>query len=162
MRNTITKDELTNGDKMTGDAPIARTGLALCHRVILDSVAHWWVPARTRRVHQCHFGGRPWVAHNKVHAQHQNDKTKVTAPRLGYQHSDSSSARVKLQMYLSCLLQILHRIEFVTSFFFSVCVPCTHLDALSSHRVCGDSLEPTALTLQSDTRCFFEETWLRH
>ena len=26
---------------MTGDAPIARTGLALCHRVTLDSVAHW-------------------------------------------------------------------------------------------------------------------------
>ena len=51
MRNTITEDKLTNtfasGDKTTGDAPTARTGLALCHRVTLDSVAHWWVPART-------------------------------------------------------------------------------------------------------------------
>ena len=35
MQNTITEDKLTNtfasGDKMTGDAPTARTGLALCH-----------------------------------------------------------------------------------------------------------------------------------
>ena len=90
MRNTITEDKLANtfasGDKMTGDEPTARTGLALCHSVILDSVAHWWVPARTPTVHQCFHGGRPWVAHNKLHAQHRNDKTKVIAPRLGYQH----------------------------------------------------------------------------
>ena len=75
---------------MTGDAPVASTGLALCHRVTLDSVAHWWVTARTPTVHQCHYGR--WVAHNKVHAQHRNDKTKATAPRLSYQHSDSSPA----------------------------------------------------------------------
>ena len=70
MRNTITEDKLTNtfavGDKMAGDAPTARTGLALCHRVILDSVAHW-VPARTRTVHQCLYGGRPW-ARDTLHA----------------------------------------------------------------------------------------------
>ena len=47
---------------MTGDAPTARTGLALCHRVILDSVARWWFPARTRAVHQCLHGGRPCAA----------------------------------------------------------------------------------------------------
>ena len=62
MRNTIIEDKLTNtfasGDKTTGDAPTARTGLALCHRVTLDPVAHWWVPARTPTVHQClHVGG---------------------------------------------------------------------------------------------------------
>ena len=30
-----------------------RQGLALCHRVTLESVAHWWVPARTPTVHWC-------------------------------------------------------------------------------------------------------------
>ena len=53
---------------MTGDAPPARTGLSLCHRVILDSVAHWWVLARTPTVHQCLYGGRPWVAQDTLHA----------------------------------------------------------------------------------------------
>ena len=72
MQNTITEDKLTNtfevGDKMTGDAPTARTGLALCHRVILDSVAHWWFPAWTPTVHQCHYGGKPCVAQDTLHA----------------------------------------------------------------------------------------------
>ena len=76
MRNTVTEDKLTNtfayGDKTTGDAPTARTGLALCHKVILDSVAHWWVPARTPTLHQCLYGGRPWVARDTRH--HHNDK----------------------------------------------------------------------------------------
>ena len=71
QNNTITEDKLTktfaSGEKMTGDAPTARTGLALCHRVILDSVAHWWVPARTPTVHQCFYGGRPWVARDTLH-----------------------------------------------------------------------------------------------
>ena len=44
-----------------------KEGLALCHRVTLESVAHWWVPARTPTVHQCLYGGRLWVAHNKLH-----------------------------------------------------------------------------------------------
>ena len=72
MQNTIIEDKLTNtfasGDVMTGDAPTARTGLSLCHRVILDSVAHWWVLARTPTVHQCLYGGRPWVAQDTLHA----------------------------------------------------------------------------------------------
>ena len=70
MRNTITEDKLTNtfasGDKTTGDAPTARTGLA--HRITMDSVAHWWVRARTPTEHQCLYGGRPWVARDTVHA----------------------------------------------------------------------------------------------
>ena len=33
-----------------------QSGLALCPRVILDSVAHWWVPARTPTVHRCSKG----------------------------------------------------------------------------------------------------------
>ena len=53
---------------MTGDAPTARTGWSLCHRVILDSVAHWWVLARTPTVHQCLYGGRPWVTQDTLHA----------------------------------------------------------------------------------------------
>ena len=62
-QNTITEDKLTNtfscGDKMTGGAPTARTVLALCHRVIMDCVAHWWILARTTTVHPCLFVGRP-------------------------------------------------------------------------------------------------------
>ena len=81
MRNTITEDKLTNtfavGDKMTGDAPTARTGLAFCHRVILDSVAHLWVPARTFTVHRCLFGGRAVGPRHAPTRHHQNDKTKV-------------------------------------------------------------------------------------
>ena len=42
--------------------------LSLCHRVILHSVAHWWVLARTPTVHQCLYGGRPWVAQDTLHA----------------------------------------------------------------------------------------------
>ena len=42
-------------------------GLALCHRVTLDSVAHWWVPARTPTVPRCLYGGRPWVARQQLH-----------------------------------------------------------------------------------------------
>ena len=70
MQNTLTEDKLTNtvasGDKMTGDAPTARIGLALCHRVILDTVALWCVPARTPTVHQCLYGGRPFVAQDNT------------------------------------------------------------------------------------------------
>ena len=68
MRNTIKEDKLKNTfasqDNMTGDAPTARTGLALCHRVTL-------VLCGTLVL----YGGRPWVARNQL--QHRNDKTKV-------------------------------------------------------------------------------------
>ena len=68
MRNTIKEDKLTNTfasqDNMTGDAPTARTGLALCHRVTLDSVAHWCSTEE----------GRGWPA---TSFNHRNDKTKV-------------------------------------------------------------------------------------
>ena len=44
MRNTIIEDKLTNMSRKPRqddrDAPTALTLLALCHRVILDSVAH--------------------------------------------------------------------------------------------------------------------------
>ena len=64
MRNTITEDKLTNTfasrDNMTGDAPTARTGLGAL-------LARWWVPASTPTVHQCLYGGRPWVARNHLH-----------------------------------------------------------------------------------------------
>ena len=40
------------------------------------------------------------------------------------------SYRAKFQMYLFCVFQMLHRIEFAT--FFTVCLcPCTHLDTLA-------------------------------
>ena len=101
MRNTITEDKLTNtfavGDKMAGDAPTARTGLALCHRVILDSVAHW-VPARTRTVHQCLHGGKPWVARDTLHHTTKTTRPRFTASRFGYQHG-CGSGLLKPQIY---------------------------------------------------------------
>ena len=60
-----TTNTFPSGDKMRGDA---RTELALCHRVILDSVAHWWVPARTPTVHQCLHWGKLWRAKDTLHA----------------------------------------------------------------------------------------------
>ena len=54
-----------------------REGLALCHRVILDSVAHWWVPARTPTVRQCLHGGMPWVARSNLHETTNDNKTKT-------------------------------------------------------------------------------------
>ena len=36
--------------------PPHQEGLALCHRVTLDSVVHRWVPARTPTVHRCPTG----------------------------------------------------------------------------------------------------------
>ena len=69
-----TEDKLTNmfasRDKMTGDAPIARTGLALCHRVILHSEAHCWVPVPLRREA---VGGPQPASH---------DTTNTKRPRL--------------------------------------------------------------------------------
>ena len=45
----------------TETRPTTRTGLALCCRVILDSVAHWWVPAGHPR-HTTARKRRPWPA----------------------------------------------------------------------------------------------------
>ena len=42
-------------------------GLALCHRVTLDSVAHRWVLARTPTVQRYLYGGRPWVVRQQLH-----------------------------------------------------------------------------------------------
>ena len=51
-------------------------GLALCH-----SVAHWWVLARTPTVHQCLYGGWPWVARSKIYSptidKRQQTKTSL-------------------------------------------------------------------------------------
>ena len=87
-----------SGGKMTGDAPYARTGLPLRHRVILDSVAHCWVPARTPTVHSAFTeGGRGWPQ-TRFTRHHQNDKTKVTAPRLGHEHG-CGAGLLKPQIY---------------------------------------------------------------
>ena len=46
--------------------------------VTLDSVAHWWVPARTPTVHQCPQGkavGGPTHAPRDDHRQHDKDKS---------------------------------------------------------------------------------------
>ena len=46
------------------------------------------------------------------------------------------------------------RVEFVTSFFFTVCELCTHLDTPSFYSVFRGSFEPTALIFLPDVRCF--------
>ena len=61
----------------------------------------------------------------------------------------------KEEVRVFCLFQILRRIEFVTSFFLTVCVPCPRLDTPSIYSVVGGSFEPAALILHSDIRCFF-------
>ena len=95
MHNTTTEDKLTNtfvnGDKMTGDAPTARTGLALCHRVILDSVAHWWVPGKD--THGTPVPLRMEAVGGPRHVPRDTTKTtrpRFTAPRLGYQHGSGA------------------------------------------------------------------------
>ena len=67
-------------------------GLALCHRVILDSVTPQRVPAMTPTVHWGRYDGRPWVAAPR-------DKTKTTTrPRLqrhslGTKHGSGAARR---------------------------------------------------------------------
>ena len=56
--------------------------------------------------------------------------TVSQSPTVSFEVLLTLSQRVGLQMYLSCLFRILHRIECVTSFF-TVCAPCVHLDTLS-------------------------------
>ena len=55
-----------------------KEGLALCHRVTLESVAHWCVPARTPTVHRCPKGkavGGPTQAPRDDHPQHDKDRS---------------------------------------------------------------------------------------
>ena len=94
MRNTITEDKLTNtfasGDKMTGDAPTARTGLALCHRVILDSVA---LVGPGKDAHANPVPLLREAVGGPRHAPRDTTKTtrpRFTAPRRGYQHGSGA------------------------------------------------------------------------
>ena len=89
VRNTITEDKLTNTfasrDKMTGDAPTARTGLAICHRVILDSVAG---PGKDTDGTPVLLRRKPWVAQDMLHAT-------PTPSRFGYQQVRGSVVPAK-------------------------------------------------------------------
>ena len=100
MQNTIAEDKLTNTfaskNKMTGDAPTARTGSAtesswtLCALVGPGKDTHGTpVPLRREAV------GGP------RHASSDTTKTtrpRFTAPRLGYQHG-SGAGLLKPQIY---------------------------------------------------------------
>ena len=103
MRNTSTDDTLTNTfasrDKMTGDAPRARTGLALCHRVILDSCGTLVGPGKD--AHGTPVPLRKKAVGGPKKASHDNTKTtrpKFTASRLGYQHG-SGAGLLRRQIY---------------------------------------------------------------
>ena len=75
---TCARNTSTSAQKTRCHDPNQHTeGLALCHRVTLDSVAHRWVPARTPAVHQCPQGkavGGPTQAPRVDHRQHDTDK----------------------------------------------------------------------------------------
>ena len=61
---------------------VGENHLTLCHRVTLDSAAHWWVPARTPTVHRCPKGkalGGPTQASQRRTTdkrQHDTDKSQ--------------------------------------------------------------------------------------
>ena len=60
-------------------------GLALCHRVTLDSVAHQWVPKRTQTVHRCpNREGRGCPA---------TTSTKTTTDKRQQDHDQSQDKR---------------------------------------------------------------------
>ena len=83
---------------MTGNAPTARTGLALCRRVILGSVTHCWVPAAVQPVPLRGEGrGRGWPAASFARRR-QGGGAEVPAARLGYQHG-SGAGLLKPQIY---------------------------------------------------------------
>ena len=80
--------------------------------VTLDSVPHWWVPARTPTVHQCLYGGWPWVVQDSLHAT----TTTTTRPRL------SRHALVTNTFCLSVSSSFIHcQCSFALSFFLSRC-----------------------------------------
>ena len=57
-------------------------GLALCHRVILDSVTPPWVSERTPTVHGGPHAGRPWVARQQVTTYDTTSKGNTTKTGL--------------------------------------------------------------------------------
>ena len=79
------------------DSNNQHNGLALRDRVILDSVAHWWVPARTPTVHWGPYARRPWVARQQVTTRTHN-KNEQASSRLSLQK--------QVQSY--CHLEIIH------------------------------------------------------
>ena len=74
-------------------------GLALCHRVTLDSAAHWGVPARTPTVHRCPKGkalGGPTQASQR--RPPTNDNTTRTSLKTNV--LSSASADTHLESYM--------------------------------------------------------------
>ena len=53
------------------------------------------------------------MAHNKLHAQHRNDKTKVTAPSLDYQQSLKFLSRLQKNYHFSGAFTIYHASVFL-------------------------------------------------
>ena len=100
-RNTITENKLTSTfasrDKMAGDAPSHARGW----RSATESSWTLWHAGGSRQGHPRNtsastVGGPGWPE-TRFTRHHQNDKTKVTAPRLAYQlfgHSCGECYRV--------------------------------------------------------------------
>ena len=92
MRNTITEDKLTNtfasGDKMTGDAPSARAGLALCHTQSHPGLCGTLV-GPGKDTHGAPVPLRREAVGGPKHAPRDTTETTrpgFAAPRFGYQH----------------------------------------------------------------------------
>ena len=76
-------------------------GLALCHRVILDSVTHPRVPARTPTVHGGPYAGRPWVARQQVTTYDTTSKDNTTKTGLSQPCFQETSVDTHLETYIS-------------------------------------------------------------
>ena len=78
----------TSADEMTGDAPTAHTGLALCSRCHPAWASEGTLVGPGKDTHGTpvltQWEGRGWPT-TSCTRNHQHDKTKLTAPRLGYQ-----------------------------------------------------------------------------
>ena len=92
-RITIGLDKLANtfanADETTGDAPTAHTGKARCSRCHPAWASQGTLLSPGKDTHGTPVPTQwegPCVAHN------QHDKTKITASRLGYQHSSGAGS----------------------------------------------------------------------
>ena len=89
-----------------------KEGLALCHRVTLDFVAHWWVPARTPTVHGCPTGkavGGPQQAPQRRPPTNNNKTQTSLEPNV----FSATGVIIHLESYISGKIpsEVAHRHE---------------------------------------------------
>ena len=85
-------------------------GLALCRRVILDSVAPPWVPARTPTVHGRPYAGRLWVVRQHVTTRHEQRRDQVYSVTSD-EHLNTNTFTLYLFSYF--FVYLLHSFHFL-------------------------------------------------